>query len=308
MTKKISLLFLLAMLLAGCGHAVRHTVTPEYYRARPRTVAVLPVVWEEGATEARSAGIDRVFNGMVAEKVRSLGYTVIAVAILFASCLQASIGFGMGMLAAPVVAIVDPSLIPGTLIMLAAVVTLAVTVRERESIDFSGTGWALVGRVPGTIAGGLLLAAIPERVLVLLIACVVLLGVALTSFGWMPVPRPRNLVLAGATSGVLGTATSIGGPPMALVWQRNSGARLRGTMSGFFLVGSILSIGVLAATGAVTAETFRMCALLLPAIVGGYILSRYVNGWLNPVRQRWTAIAMSIAGAVVLVAKELGVL
>ncbi len=79
MTKKISLLFLLAMLLAGCGHAVRHTVTPEYYRARPRTVAVLPVVWEEGATEARSAGIDRVFNGMVAEKVRSLGYTVIAV-------------------------------------------------------------------------------------------------------------------------------------------------------------------------------------------------------------------------------------
>ncbi|MDP2688855.1 MAG: hypothetical protein Q8P48_01960, partial [Deltaproteobacteria bacterium] len=79
MTKKISLFFLLAALLAGCGHAVRHTVTPEYYRVRPRTVAVLPVVWEEGAAEARSAGIDRVFNGMVAEKVRSLGYSVIAV-------------------------------------------------------------------------------------------------------------------------------------------------------------------------------------------------------------------------------------
>ena len=61
-------------------------------------------------------------------------------------------------------------------------------------------------------------------------------------------------MLAGATSGVLGTATSIGGPPMALVWQRSTGARLRGTMSGFFLIGSVMSIGVLALTGAVDAE------------------------------------------------------
>src|SRR5882757_3556654 len=105
-------------------------------------------------------------------------YTVIAVAVLIASCLQASIGFGMGMLAAPVVALVDPSLIPGTMIMLAAVVTLAVTVRERAAVDLSGTGWALAGRVPGTIAGGLLLAVIPERALVLLIASVVLFGIA----------------------------------------------------------------------------------------------------------------------------------
>lgn len=237
-----------------------------------------------------------------------LGYAVIAAAVLIASCLQASIGFGMGMLAAPVVALVDPSLIPGTLIMLAAVVTLAVTVREREDIDMSGTGWALLGRVPGTIAGGLLLTVIPERTLALLIAAVVLVGVTVTSLGWVPVPRPRTLMLAGATSGVLGTATSIGGPPMALVWQRNSGARLRGTMSGFFLVGSLMSIGVLAATGAVHADTFRMCALLLPAIVGGYVLSRFVNGWLNPSRQRWTAIGMSVAGASALIAHEAGLL
>ena len=236
------------------------------------------------------------------------GFSAIAIAILLASCLQASIGFGMGMLAAPIVTIVDPSLVPGTLIMLAAAVTLAVTVRERASIDFAGTGWALVGRVPGTVAGGLLLLAIPERALAILIACVVLAGVALTGFGWMPAPRPRNLMLAGATSGVLGTATSIGGPPMALVWQRNSGPQLRGTMSGFFLVGSMMSIGVLAATGAVHAHTIRMCALLIPAIVGGYLLSRRVNGWLNPARQRWTAIAMSLAGATALIAHEVGVL
>jgi uncharacterized membrane protein YfcA len=240
--------------------------------------------------------------------VTVVDFSVIAVAILFASCLQASIGFGMGMLAAPVVALVDPALIPGTLIMLAALLTLLVVIRERTAIDVSGTGWALIGRVPGTIAGALLLTAIPERALAILIAAVVLSGVALTSFGWIPTPRRRNLVLAGATSGVLGTATSIGGPPMALVWQRNSGAQLRGTMSGFFLIGSLMSIVMLTLTGAVDAHTLRTFAVLIPAAIAGYGLSRFANRLLNPRRQRWTAISVSAAGAAVLVAQQAGLL
>jgi uncharacterized membrane protein YfcA len=235
-------------------------------------------------------------------------YSVIAVAILFASCLQASIGFGMGMLAAPVVALVDPSLIPGTLIMLASLVTLMVVIRERTAIDVRGTGWALVGRVPGTVAGALLLAAMPERALALAIAGVVLAGVLVTSLGWAPTPRRRNLVLAGATSGVLGTATSIGGPPMALVWQRSTGAELRGTMSGFFLIGSVLSIGMLSLTGSIDGDTWRWFAFLIPATVVGYALSRWANRLLNQQRQRWTAIAVSAAGAVVLVVQQVGAL
>ena len=81
------------------------------------------------------------------------GFCVVAAAILFASALQASIGFGMGMFAAPIVAMIEPAMIPGTLIMVATLVTLMVVVREREAIDLSGTGWALTGRVPGTVAG-----------------------------------------------------------------------------------------------------------------------------------------------------------
>jgi uncharacterized protein len=234
-----------------------------------------------------------------------LGYCTIAGAVMLASCLQASIGFGIGMLAAPVIALIDPGLIPGTLIMVATLVTLIVAVREREDIDLHGTGWALVGRIPGTIAGALLLAMLPERALTILLAGVVLVGVALTSIGWIPAPRRRNVVLAGATSGVLGTATSIGGPPMALVWQRNSGARLRGTMSGFFLVGSVMSIAALAVTGAVDWRTMWGFAALVPAAVAGYALSRRINHLLDPKRLRWLAIGGSTLGAVVLIGREL---
>jgi uncharacterized membrane protein YfcA len=232
-------------------------------------------------------------------------YSIVAVAIVLASCMQASIGFGMGMLAAPIVAIVDPALIPGTLIMLATMLTLLVVLREHQHIDLAGTGWALAGRVPGTIAGALLLAVLPERALAIMLAGVVLAGVALTSAGWIPAPHRRNLVLAGATSGVLGTATSIGGPPMALVWQNTSGARLRGTMSGFFLVGSVMSIVVLAFIGAVDRSTVVSFAALVPACVVGYALSRLINRLLDHRRQRHAAIAISAIGAIVLIVRQL---
>jgi uncharacterized membrane protein YfcA len=237
--------------------------------------------------------------------VTSAGYAVIAAAIVLASCMQASIGFGMGMLAAPVVAVVDPALIPGTLIMLATMVTLLVVVREREAIDLAGTGWALAGRVPGTVAGALLLVVLPEQALAYTLAAVVLVGVAVTAVGWIPAPRRRNLVLAGATSGVLGTATAIGGPPMALVWQNSTGARLRGTMSGFFLVGSVLSLAVLAVTGAIDHHTLVVFAMLIPAVVVGYAMSRWVNRHLDRRRQRWAAITISTVGALVLIVQQL---
>jgi hypothetical protein len=146
---------------------------------------------------------------------------------------------------------------------------------------------------------------LPHRALAILLAAVVLGGVVVTSFGWIPAPRRRNVVLAGAASGVLGTATAIGGPPMALVWQRNTGARLRGTMSGFFLVGSVMSIAALAATGAIDARTMWGFTVLIPAAVTGYLLSRPMNKFLDPTRLRWLAIGVSSLGATVLIGREL---
>jgi uncharacterized membrane protein YfcA len=92
---------------------------------------------------------------------------------------------------------------------------------------------------------------------------------------------------------------------MALIWQRKEGAGLRGTMSGFFLVGSILSIAALAATGAVNGHTMVMFAVLAPAAAIGYLMSRRLNHVLDPARLRWVAIGVSALGAVLLIGREL---
>lgn len=231
-------------------------------------------------------------------------FALVAAAVAAASCLQASIGFGIGMLAAPVIALVDPTLIPGTVIMLATVVTLLVTVLDRTHLDLGGTGWALAGRLPGSALGAVLAVRLPPRLLALLIAAVVLTGVVVTAAGWRPRPRRFTLLTAGAVSGVMGTATSIGGPPMALVWQRHAGPRLRSNMSAFFLVGSVASLVALWLSGGVDGSTVETFGALVPAAFTGCVLSRFVNRRLSRERLRWTAITVSVMGAVTLVVQQ----
>ncbi|MBM0237018.1 sulfite exporter TauE/SafE family protein [Micromonospora sp. ATA32] len=234
-----------------------------------------------------------------------LEFAVLSLTVVLASCLQGSIGFGMGMVAAPIVALLDPGLLPGMLIILALLMTMAVAIRERAAINLRGAGWALIGRLPGTAIGAYLVAILPHRWLALLLAAVVLLGVALASFGWRPVPTPRAVITAGAASGLLGTATSIGGPPMALVWQGSSGARLRATMSAFFLVGSAVSLAGLALAGAVDRHVLSTTLAFVPAVGVGYVLSRYVNLFLTKERLRWTGVGISCFGAVLLIVDQI---
>lgn len=245
---------------------------------------------------------------LVKERLQLLNYFeigVIVVTLVLAACLQGSVGFGMGMIAAPVIAVVDPSLLPGLVVLLAALLTLVVTIREREHLDIRGASWALVGRVPGSIVGAWLVVVLPGSALVWLVAVAVLGGLVAAFRGWAPLPVKRNLIVAGAASGVLGTTTSIGGTPMAIVWQRSVGPELRGTMSAFFLVGSCMSLASLAAAGAITAEALNLSLIMLPAVLGGYFLSRYVNYLLSPKTTRFVALAASSTGLLLLVTQQL---
>ncbi|WKZ32752.1 MAG: hypothetical protein QY316_12710 [Thermodesulfobacteriota bacterium] len=67
---------LLALLLGGCGTAVRHSVTDGYAKAAPVKVAVLPVVWEEKAP-GEAEDISRLFRAMSVEKLAALKYITV---------------------------------------------------------------------------------------------------------------------------------------------------------------------------------------------------------------------------------------
>jgi len=230
---------------------------------------------------------------------------IVALVVAGASCLQGSIGFGLGLLAAPVIALLDPSLLPGSIVLLAAVLTIFGVVRDRAAVDLRGTGWALLGRIPGTIAGALLVATLPANVLALVLAGTVLLAVVLSVCGWQPRPRPASVAVAGAASGLMGTTTGIGGPPMALVWHGTSRARMRGTMSAFFLVGALMSLVALTVVGSIDMRTLKFAAVLAPAMLIGFAVSGWVNKRLDRRLVRRIGLGASTLGAALVILQSI---
>lgn len=232
------------------------------------------------------------------------GFALLSAVVLLGSLLQVAIGFGLGLVAAPVIALVEPSLVPIVILVLACGITTAVLVQDGAHLDLRGTGWALVGRVPGTVAGAALVAVLPAKALALMVVAMVVFGVAASLHGFRPQPTRTAVAVAGALSGLMGTTTSIGGPPMAMVWQRFAGPRLRSTMGAFFLVGSILSLATLLFFGSVDTHNLRYALFLAPAAALGVLLARPVGRRLDVRRTRITAMALALAGAAILLVHQ----
>ena len=232
-------------------------------------------------------------------------YLILAVTLFAAAGLQGAIGFGAGLVAAPVVGILAPELLPAFIICLGALIGLMVTIRERASLDLKGAGWALAGRIPGSLLGTWLVVVLPLTALTWAVALSVLAGVAASFLGWTPVPTRKALVTAGALSGIMGTATATGGAPMAIVWQGEEPARMRGTMSAFFLVGSILSVAMLAVAGEVSGAVLSTLGWMSPVVLAGFLLSRWINKFMDKQRLRWAALGASVLGSLLLVIRLL---
>jgi uncharacterized membrane protein YfcA len=222
-----------------------------------------------------------------------------------AACAQGTLGFGLGLLAAPVLALVDERFVPGPLLIVALVLTVMVAVRERGQLDLRGIKWALIGRVPGSIVGVIAVVTLPTDVLLIVFAVLVLSAVGLSIVGWDVQPEPGTLFAAGAASGLMGSVTSIGGPPMALVYQHRSGQELRATLALYFVFGSTLSIVLLSIAGEIGRADIGRAAVLLPAVFAGYVASRHAGRWLDRGLMRPAVLGFSAAAAILLLVVEL---
>ena len=210
-----------------------------------------------------------------------VGYLVAVGAVAVGACIQGTLGFGLGLIAAPVLALVDKDLIPGPLLLIGVATTTTVFLRERGSVDWRGMKWAIVGRVVGTGIGAWAVVAFTKDALIVALSLSVILGVVMSVAGWNFRPTTPSLIGAGTLSGIMGTLTSIGGPPMALVYQKESAQRLRSTLAGFFLIGATLSVASLFAGGEFGWHELRLGLALIPGLVLGLGTSRKVARFLD---------------------------
>jgi uncharacterized membrane protein YfcA len=236
----------------------------------------------------------------------SLAAWLLAFFIITAGCVvQGSIGIGLGLLGAPLLVLVEPRLLPGPLLFCSLVLTTLVTYRDWHGVHFGDLGWALPGRFIGTAVALLVLRVVAPQSIGLFVGIAVLAGVGFTATGLHLPPRPASLLGAGALAGFFGTTTSVGGPPMALIYQREPGPRIRGTLSAFFVVGVIVSLIGLHFVNRYGTEEIRLSLLVAPAAVLGFFLSRRSAQWVDQGRTRIAVLVASAAAGILVVLREL---
>ncbi len=219
--------------------------------------------------------------------------------MLVGAVVQGTVGLGLGLVGAPVAALVAPELVPELVLWLAMVMALQTVATEHRGTDWRGLGWALPPRVLGTVVGVWVVATAPARLIGIAVGVMVLLSVALTvRTVTFPVNRV-SLPVAGFVSGVTGTATSIGGPPLAVLYQHHPPAVLRPTLAVYFAAGAALSLLGLGIVGELRAEVAGLAALLSPLLVLGLALSVPVRRRLPRDAVRAGVLAVCAASALV---------
>ncbi len=223
-----------------------------------------------------------------------------AVLVLGCACLQGVGGIGFAMVSAPIGALLFPELVPGPLILLAGVLSALSVWRERKSVVWRLLPSAVVGRAVGTLAAAVLLNGLDAHLVDVVFAVLILGGVALSLSRWNIPSTPATWACAGIMSGVMGTLTSAGAPPLALVAQRLNPAAIRATLSVIFLVGTAMALATLVVLQRFSWAQLALALALLPFMGVGFVLSTPLAAHCSRATMRHLLLGLTAASAGVL--------
>lgn len=231
-------------------------------------------------------------------------YLLVAFVVLLGACIQGAGGIGFALFAAPITAIFHPELVPGPMIVLGGSLSLMSAVREFRHIDFPAVGYAVAGRLPASIAAGLVIGLLPMAWFSVVFGVLILAAIVVSLSGWRVQPTPRALFIGGLASGFMGTITSVGTPPMGIVMQNMEPARLRATVGTFIVIGTFISLAVLYGAGRFGMREIELSLLLFVPLTIGFWISSWLVKLINQRLMRKLVLGLSALSALTLLVQH----
>ncbi len=197
-----------------------------------------------------------------------IGGIIMTAAVLLA----ATSGFGLGLVATPLLLLSGRSApFAITVVLLAAIPTrIPVAWRLRGQIDHRRVLLLVCGAAPGLLIGSKTLGALDVHDVKIFVG--VIISLAAVALAWADQQPPRSLnrepnLVAGFLGGLLGTTTSLIGVPPALLLahRRLAVGNFISDLSVYFVATSVLGLAVLAASGNFDADALPALAIWLPA-------------------------------------------
>jgi len=195
-------------------------------------------------------------------------------AVSVGAFVQTAVGFGIAIIAAPILYLIEPQLVPVPIILASVTQTTLVLIFEGASARLDELKPAVFGHLPGVALGVWILSISTQSQLALGMGAAVLMAVAVSLLSKGIASSKRNFFIAGALSGLMGSTTGIGGPPIALMFQHQSGPQLRANLAAFFTVAGGLSLAGIALSGQVPKGAWSVGALFVPVVCGSFLLAK----------------------------------
>lgn len=226
-------------------------------------------------------------------------------AVVLGSIIQGVSGVGGGFIMVPLIAMIDMRLLPGAFIFGTLSLSTLMAWRERTHIDFRNTKVMLLALIPGALGGAFLLSRVSPDQLGLVFGGMILFAVAISALGvHLPLNR-LSAAVSGLVAGLMGASSGIGAPVVAILYQRESGPRVRSTLAYIYTVASLLIVLALAAFGRFGAWDMQAGLLLVPGFVFGYLCSRPLALRFDHGATRYVVLTVSAVAAIVLVVNSI---
>jgi len=233
-------------------------------------------------------------------------YCIAFFVVTLAAVLQSVSGIGLALVAAPVLVLIDADFLPGPILTMGCCLSALTTWRYRRTLHLGDTLLALYGRIPGSLTGLVLLSMAPQSAISLGFGVLIIASVIL-SYRRVTVEASRNnLLVAGFFSGMMGTTTSVGGPPMALVYQNSDPETVRAQLGFYFLIGTGLSIMLLAVSGNYSMRQLGLVIPLVPAVILGFLMSIFWGDYLNRIHIKPLIAAVSVGFSLLIIWRAMG--
>ena len=204
--------------------------------------------------------------------------------VFAAAFLQSATGFGLVMVAAPLLMyFYDAKLVILIVALFAVCGNATQSFFLRRDARYDVVGWLLLGSVFGQQIGFHIYRAASPTWLKLVISIVILLSLTLMQALRIRVAlRPRNTVVTGFVAGVMATTVGMNGPPLILYFSHApfTPAQLRATSITFFLTSNIVALTTFFLGGVDFTTALHEFVYVLPGlaadILAGHLAFDYI--------------------------------
>jgi uncharacterized membrane protein YfcA len=233
----------------------------------------------------------------------------VTLVVAMAATVQLSAGFGFGLAAVPLLALVLDAHDAVVVALTLATFTNGYQARAgRHQADRGVAGRMLAGAAVGLPVGLLVFLRVDDRVLGAIIGVAVLVAVAVIALGLdLRHAGPGLDVAGGVLSGALTMSAGVNGPPLVFVLQARhfDPVRFRATITTVFFVLDVVSVAVFTATGDLDAEVVRAVIAALPGLALGAVTGVALRRHLDARRFRVLVLGLLTVAGVSAIASAL---